>query len=98
MVKGKLTAYVTLIISKAPFRTHMETFLWIIKLKMADWMAAKNDIIAVLEYSNGYFLPILACMRNHEDHKSEPAPRNTEPTTHLFVLLAEIVVLVWFVR
>lgn len=37
-------------ISNFPLRIHLALFLWMIKVNTADWMAAKSDIMAVLEY------------------------------------------------
>lgn len=51
-------------------------------------MAAKSDIMAVLEYRYGYFLPTLSCIRNHEDQKTQPTVRNIEPIIHFFILEA----------
>lgn len=59
-----LTEYMIVIISSFPFIAHPAGFLSTIKLKTADWMAPNKAIIAVLEYLHGYFLPILACIRN----------------------------------
>lgn len=44
-----LTTYKILVISADPFKNQAERFLFMIKLKMADWMAPKEDRIAVLE-------------------------------------------------
>lgn len=85
-----LTAYVTLKMSN--FRLTIQAEMEILvplksmtKYKIADWMALKEDMMAVLEYWNGYLLPILACIRNHEDHNRLPAVKTTDPITHLFV-------------
>lgn len=77
-------------ISIFPFRDHAERFLFVEKLKIADWMAPKKDMIAVLEYWQGYLLPIVDCKRNHEDQKKVPTTKAIEPSVHLSVFLVEL--------
>lgn len=95
ILKRVLTAYTTLSISKLPFKNHMARFLWMIKLKMHDWMAPKKFKIAVLEYWHGYLLPILACIRNHEDHIRLPTTKYIEPMAHLSLVAG--INMPWFV-
>lgn len=83
-----LTAYVTLKMFNFPLRIQADKEVWVVlqsisKYNMADWIALKKDMMAVVEYSNGYRLPILACMRNHEDHMRLPAVKTMDPITHL---------------
>lgn len=68
-----------------------------IELKIADWMALKKDIMAVLEYWQGYFLLIPTCIRNHEDQVRLAAVKTTEPMAQLFVLPDEMLVTAWLV-
>lgn len=53
-------------------------------------MAPKKDMMAVLEYWQGYLLPMLDCRRNQEDQESVPMTRAIVPTVHLSAFLAEL--------
>lgn len=80
---SKLTAKRTVTIWILLLRIH---FVWLSPMhkdKTADWMAPKKDMMAVLEYWQGYFLPIFDWSRNHEDHNNVPATKATQPTLHL---------------
>lgn len=56
------------------------------KNKMVACIALKKDKMAVLVYSNGNFLAILACTMNQDDQVRLPPNRNKEPTAQsLFV-------------
>lgn len=92
-----LTEYMIVIISSFPFIAHPAGFLSTIKLKTADWMAPNKAIIAVLEYLHGYFLPILACIRNQLDHTTVNAIKTMEPMAQSSAFLLEFIVLTWFV-
>lgn len=92
VIKRILTVYMTLAILNFPLRIHPERFVSLIKQKMADWTAPKEEKIAVLEYWRGYLLPILACTRNQEAHTKHPAIKNILlPMAQLSVLLVEII-------
>lgn len=97
MVKEMLTAKRRLEISNFPFRIHRERSLSRAELKVAAWMALKKDIIAVLEYWQGYFLLIPACMRNHEDQVRLATVRTEEPIAQCFVVSDEMLVMTWLI-
>lgn len=88
--KDYLTEYSTDRISTLPFKTHTEECLVKIKQMAADWMAPKNDIIAVLEYWHGNIFPIWVWSKYHDDHKTVPATKATRPNVHLLDLSVEV--------
>lgn len=88
--EGMLTANTTVMICIRPRRIHTERFLPVDMLKMADWMAPKKDMMAVLEYWHGYLFPMFDCKRNQEDQDSVPITRAIEPIVHLSVFLDEL--------
>lgn len=56
-------------------------------------MAPKKDMMAVLEYWQGYLLPMLDCRRNQEDQESVPMTRAIVPMVHLSAFLAELMLI-----
>lgn len=53
-------------------------------------MEPKKDIMAVLEYWQGYLLPILDWRRNHRDQSNVPRNKQIKPIVQFCILLAEL--------
>lgn len=90
-----LTAKITANTSVLPLKTQIERLLDVEKLKVADWMEPKKDIMAVLEYWQGYLLPILDWRRNHRDQSNVPRNKQIKPIVQFCVLLAELSLVAW---
>lgn len=71
-----------------PLSTQMERLLPREKARTADWIDPKKDMIAVLEYRQGYLRATLACIRNQEDHSRVPEPKPTRPMLHWLALFS----------
>lgn len=73
------TAITTVMMVSSSLRIQSSKCLVLIKLRRAHWSVPKTDKITVLEYGQGYFTLILACISIQELKRTTPVNKKKQP-------------------